>query len=351
MARGNRAANRAAAKAMLETPEESREALKAAQKEQADFFAQPENLVDELDNEDEDDNNENENEDENDDTNGEVEGDKEVSSPAPNVESGDEEVEDDGEGGEDEGDDGKGEKVTPESETSTEAGKPEAPKPEAEKPAAPAPEAKEEDKAKAAPETGEPKQLTNEEAAQLYGEWRGQTEELLATHHYRLDEAQVNELNENPAAVIPKLMSKVYMDSISAAFQQFTQYLPRMVGQVLEQREKMNSTEKAFFDKWPALIDHRDAVLRLGQSYRSANPAASMDDFINEVGAQAMVALRLTPTSASPAPVANGKDKVGAKPFKPATASPSATPAPRRSDNPFENLADEFTLEEDVNDD
>lgn len=348
MARGNRRENRAAAKAMLEVPGEDKTEVKKIEEDQKDFFAAAE--VDDLGDED-DDNAQQDREEE-------VDEENKTSSAAPNVESDEEEVDDDVKVEEiDEDDDTKGEEVDKKIvEPSTEGGKSETKEAakDGDKPAEPASkedEKKEEEKKEtpAAPVPEGPKELSNEEASKLYGEWRSQTEELLATHHYRLDEKMVEELNANPAAFIPKMMSKVYMDSISAAFQQFTQYLPRMVGQVIQQRETMNASEKMFFDKWPDLVNHRDTVLRLGQSYRTSNPAATVDDFVNEVGAQAMVALRLTPNGAAP-PVTNGKAET--KPFKPATNAPGGAPSsPKKSDNPFEQLAGEFEFEEEIGED
>lgn len=193
-------------------------------------------------------------------------------------------------------------------------------------------------------EKPEQKPLSDEEAGKLYTDWREQTEELLATHHYALSQEQIDEYEENPAALIPKLMSRVYMDSISAAFNQVTNYLPRMVGMVIDQRDSMNKAEKAFFDKWPDLLNDRDTVLRLGMAYRQANPEASMDDFINEVGAQTMVALRKTPANTN----GNGTQaQPSAKPassgaFKPAVETPAAPPARKKETNVFEQLAEDF---------
>lgn len=209
-----------------------------------------------------------------------------------------------------------------------------------------------EDAAKAA-ET--PKTLSNEEAASLFTEWRGETEKLLAEHHYKLTEQDVNELNENPAAYIPKAMSRVYLDCISASFQQFVNYLPRMVHQVLEVREATSKQENEFFTAWPDLKEHKETVLRLGAAYRQSNPAASMQDFINEVGAQSMVALRLVPqgqgNGAAAAAAAAAEAASKAKGFKPATGTPAGAPAKQPPTNPFEQMAKEFSLETEELDD
>lgn len=354
MARGNRAANRAAAKQMLENVPDVKEELKRSQEEQMEFFGDIQNEVDLLDEEDEiregDDNEEREAE-------VAAEPNKAAPATAPNVENVEAEAEDDEEGDGDEDETEGEEEVGKAAETSKPEAKSEA-KPDAEKPAAPTTEAKPEEKKPEQVKTEEaPKPLSPEEATKLYGEWRGQTETLLAEHHYRLDEKDVEELNANPAAYIPKAMARVYMDSISAAFQQFTTYLPRMVQQVIEQREKYTQSERKFFEQWPDLETHRDVVMRVGQAYRQQNPTATMDDFINEVGAQAMVALRLVPQGGNLAPAqpnANGKTtKVDErKPFKPATEGSGAPVRTRQPSNPFEQLAGEFTseFEEDLDD-
>jgi hypothetical protein len=192
-------------------------------------------------------------------------------------------------------------------------------------------------------EVKQPEALTEEEAGKLYGEWRSTTEALIAEHHYRLTEKDVAEFNENPAVFIPKAMSRVYMDSISAAFQQFTQYLPRMVDQVMTARQVRESRENAFFSKWPDLKPHRDAVLRLGAAYRQSNPQATLDDFINEVGAQAMVALRINPQQQQQQQTPASKEP---STFKPATSSGTPTPPKPKSSNPFEQLTQDFSFED-----
>lgn len=195
-----------------------------------------------------------------------------------------------------------------------------------------------------------PKTLSNEEADALFKDWRSTTETLLAEHHYKLTEEDVAQLNENPAAYIPRAMSRVYLDTISASFQQFVNYLPRMVHQVLEAREQNSEQENAFFGRWPDLKAHKDAVIRLGAAYRQSNPAASQEDFINEVGAQAMVALRLNPQLQLVPDKAPEEEK---KPsFKPANGGPGGGDIKPKSNNPFDQLLTEFAgqTEEEVDD-
>lgn len=222
---------------------------------------------------------------------------------------------------------------------------------EAARVAAEAKRLKDEEDAKAAAKKAEetPKTLTDEEAAELFGDWRATTETLLAEHVYKLTEEDVAQLNENPAAYIPKAMARVYLDTISASFQQFVNYLPRMVYQVLDAREKNVGQESTFFGAWPKLNTDagKETVRRLGMAYRQANPSASTEQWINEVGAQAMVALRLVPDNA-----ANGTAKTEEelakeveKPFKPATGTETRTPEKEKETNPFASMAKEFGME------
>lgn len=205
--------------------------------------------------------------------------------------------------------------------------------------AQPAPTPVVEEKAK---ETEAVKPLTDDEAAKLFSDWRNETESLLAQHHYRMSEKDVEEFNENPAAWVPKAMSRVYLDCISASFQQFVTYLPRMVDQVLDMKASTESRENEFFGAWPELKQHKDTVLRLGAAYRAQNPTASAEDFIKEVGAQACVALRITPPGMQAAAPKQPEVKA---PFTPASQTPAPVPPKPKSNNPFETLAEEFSFE------
>src|SRR5438128_9205999 len=263
---------------------------------------------------------------------------------APSVESTDDESEEEvasegeAEGDEEQVAEEEGQEAAAET-PSKEVKEPEA-KADAEKVTEPAPKEAKKEEVKTEPVVEEAKPLSNEEAAKLYSDWRGETETLLATHHYNLDEKAVEELNANPAAYIPKAMARVYMDSISAAFQQFSNYLPRMLDQVIQQRNATNASEQAFFNAWPDLADKRDVVLRLGRAYRNSNPSATQEDFIKEVGAQAMVALRLTPNGTKPNAVSKQES------FKPAVNTPAPVPPVPKINNPFESLLEEYSISE-----
>lgn len=192
---------------------------------------------------------------------------------------------------------------------------------------------------------GEAKPPSEQDIQQTYQQWRGQSEELLATHYYGLSPEVTAELELEPAKVIPRLMAKVYLDAMTASIGQMTMHFPRLVRLVNQQMTKEDESEGAFFKAWPQLKGKEDEIRRFGQAWRNLNPSASAEQFVNEVGAGVMVALRLDPT-----PRASQPEPGRTPAFVPGIGAP-----PRNSgrspngDNPFTNFNQEF--EEDVDDD
>ena len=193
---------------------------------------------------------------------------------------------------------------------------------------------------------------TPEQVAERYGTWRKETENILATQHYALKPEEIDELDTNPGEFLSRKMAKVYLDAVTATLTQVTQFLPRMIQEVNQQSVQTNQNEEQFFQRWPKLKEHAQAVLRTGAVYRQLNPQASMEDFINEVGAQTMVALRIQPEENQQA--SNGKGANGSAarttPFKPAASNPvGGMSPPQQPRNVFDQLNDEFEEEVDDN--
>lgn len=191
---------------------------------------------------------------------------------------------------------------------------------------------------------------TPEQVAERYGTWRKETENVLATQHYALKPEEIEELDTNPGEFLSRKMAKVYLDAVTATLTQVTQFLPRMIQDVNQQSVQSNQNEEQFFQRWPKLKEHQQAVLRTAAVYRQLNPSASMEDFINEVGAQTMVALRIPPEEQQQQ--VNGKGNgvpVRTAPFKPAASSPPGGASPPQQKNLFDQLNDEFEEELDDN--
>lgn len=188
-------------------------------------------------------------------------------------------------------------------------------------------------------------QPTIEELQKTFRESREEAVNLLATQHYALDEETAEALAADASTVIPKLMARVQMDAVQVSLSHMAANLPRMVEQALKMRETDNSAEEKFFEAWPQLdrTKHTVTVQKLGAAYRQMNPTATLDEFIQHVGASTMVAHKISPepvTPVTPEPAAAQP----AKPFKPAGSSPpSGSPAPQT--NPFAKMSDDFEAE------
>lgn len=193
-------------------------------------------------------------------------------------------------------------------------------------------------------------QKTSEEIQKEFQEYRGQVMEKLVTQ-FQLSDEEADEFMTNPKEIVPKFAARLYLDVFESVMRGVHQSVPGMIVQTQEVRNTAEKAEQAFFAKWPMLqaTQHRDTIMRLGAAYRQAHPQASTEQFINDVGAQAIVALRLPfegmgeqvrmPEGVTPA------DNI--PPPRPAGSGPVQKPVGMGSQNAFTLLDMEFDAEED----
>ena len=223
----------------------------------------------------------------------------------------------------------------PETPPAPEAGKPEEPPVvEGEPPGEPA-----------APQQPDLAAITEE-----FTKWRTESEDLLAEHHYALTDEQVQQFDEDQVPdslvqAIPRMMSRVYLDAVTAAMGQITTHLPQLIAMVNERSAQVEREEGVFFEEWPQLVEHRDTVLRMGVAYRQANPQVTAEMFIKEVGASAMVALQIPIEAVGDGTPAKPNGDKKPKPFTPATKG-AATSGPPPKEGAFETLSREFEEDE-----
>ena len=188
---------------------------------------------------------------------------------------------------------------------------------------------------------------TMEEVRKQYQDNRKGLEATLASTVYNLSEEQVQQLDDGDHAIIPALAARVYMDAVTGATAHMITHLPQMVNDILTAREKTDVLDKQFYDANPSLdkATHGETVHKFGMAYRNLFPNNSAEDFIRDVGAQVLVALRVNPAgnSGTPSTVETVVPKVPA--FQPASAGGGKGAAPPPS-NVFEVLAEEMNLEE-----
>ncbi len=223
--------------------------------------------------------------------------------------------------------------------------------PTEEKPAAaetaPAPAAEEPQTPAGEPAVEEPAApaLTPEQQQEARVKWRSDTVEALAVGQYALTEEQADEYETSPGTLIPKLMSRVYLDAVENAAAAVMQLLPQAIAQVTQQTSQSDGLQDKFFDQWKQLnVEEHGSVLgKIGTTYRQNNPQATPDEFIRDVGAMTMVALKIPFEEAAP-PVEEPSQTPAHKPL-----GPGGAPAPANAvgaDNPYTKIADEYLTDD-----
>lgn len=169
-------------------------------------------------------------------------------------------------------------------------------------------------------------------------DWRADYETRLMKA-YGMSEDEGTELIRNPHEVLPKLAARLHLDVTEAVFRGIEAILPQRVAEVLSERTQQETVEKAFYTDWPQLNkpEYRQLVGNMQRLHKQQFPKATQEAFVKEVGAAAMVALRLPMDEAAPAaPVVN-------RPFTPAQPGGGAPGNSRvNSSNVFESLSEEF---------
>lgn len=160
--------------------------------------------------------------------------------------------------------------------------------------------------------------ITREEVQANYTRARTEAENILATGHYNLKPEVLAELEENPGVAIPKLLARVYMDSVTGSVAHMVQNLPQIMRALQAGEQEYQKNENEFFTTHKHLAGHKDAVNKFGQVYRTMFPHATKEDFIRDVGAQVTVALGLTPQAATPTPTPAPTPTPVGRPFAPA---------------------------------
>jgi len=158
---------------------------------------------------------------------------------------------------------------------------------------------------------------------------------------YALSKEDADAMISEPETVLPKLASQMYLDIFDNVMRDVQMYLPHAVQQINSYSQTAQKDEADFFTTWPDLKGHTDEVMKIGQMYRRMYPQASKEQFIQEVGLQSMIRLKL-PIQGQPG-VQPAAPPQRSAPYVPpqggsAVAPPSAPPAP----NMFGDLMDEW---------
>lgn len=181
--------------------------------------------------------------------------------------------------------------------------------------------------------------------------------EHLAQNEFKLTPEDIEALETDAPAHIPKLLANLYLKSQVNMLQQVSKIIPAMMQKMQRVSEANTKNEGKFYSRWPDLKPdlHGAIVRRNAALYRQINPQASLDQMIEDLGPIVMVAAKVQP-GASAAPNGNGgviPPAPGARmvappsPFRPAGSGPSsAPPQPGGDNNPWSGLAGTFQDED-----
>lgn len=172
----------------------------------------------------------------------------------------------------------------------------------------------------------------------------------LATREFNLKPEEIEALNEDATAYVPKLLAKVHLKGQINMMRQLQQVVPAMVQAQMQVLRRNTQNEDQFFSRWPELdrVKHGDTVRNYARIWRQANPNASLNDMIEDLGPMVMMKAKVAPGSrpsqAGPQPAANGRQPPP-PPFKPALGGPATPPAPAE-DDPWAGLGQDHEQEE-----
>lgn len=163
---------------------------------------------------------------------------------------------------------------------------------------------------------------------------------------YALNEEMAEKALTDPGSVLPELAADLQLNVTEAVTYGIMSILPQILEQHLKQREVTQQGEAAFFGKWKDLNtpQGRQAAQQFGAAFRNLNPKASAQEFIEKVGAAAMLSLGLNP-GVQEAPPSVPTANLPPPPAAPGGASP--LPRPAGSTNKFAVLAEELISDTD----
>lgn len=126
-----------------------------------------------------------------------------------------------------------------------------------------------------------PAQLSPEDLQKMRDDFISQTAE-----GFQFSEEEAEELRVEPEKALPKILAKVQVQALESAVQIMRANLPELVRQQLGANQSAMTAEKKFYGKFPELKSKEAVKVAEGmaKAYRSANPDATLDEVIDNVG-------------------------------------------------------------------
>jgi len=172
-------------------------------------------------------------------------------------------------------------------------------------------------------------------------EWQASLERQVRPAYEQIVKGLEGELlDDDVRGALTEVATAIHVNLLTQVAQHFTP----AVAAAMQEVNTASQAEQAFYDKWPQLRDEKytETVLRIATAYKQANPSVPTEQAIEEIGAAAMLALRIQPENQgaeeTPAPEP-------AAPYRPAGGRGTAKAAAANS-NEFAQLAQEDLDEE-----
>lgn len=169
----------------------------------------------------------------------------------------------------------------------------------------------------------------------------------LAESEFKLSPEDVEALETDAPKHIPTLLARAFFKTQVNMYQQLSRVIPAMVQQMQTVQQRNGANEGKFYAKWPDLKPelHGPIVRRYATVYRQANPQATLDQMIEDLGPMVMMAAKVQPSQQAqpgngvqtPPPAMRPVSRVPSSPFRPAVGGASA-PQPSADDNPWAGL-------------
>lgn len=154
---------------------------------------------------------------------------------------------------------------------------------------------------------------------------------------YTIPQEMAVRLQTEPELVLPEMAANVHMAVVENVMNTLPQQVMQMVQYQLKAVEAENSAKAKFFDAWPELKGHEDAVLKVGAMVRAANKGMKAEEAIQRIGQVVMASLglsRVTPPAAQTPPFVP-------QPFAPAGVGGSPLGAAPAQKSEWEVLAED----------
>lgn len=185
--------------------------------------------------------------------------------------------------------------------------------------------------------------MTPEEQAQQLADFNEHAVNLLADQVYRVSEEEVAAFQEDPGKMLPQFAGRLHMQIMQAATMNVLRLMPQVLDNYNAQQTQGDKFKEAFYEANKDLnhAEHGQRVLQFGRMYRQANPQATNEQFINDVGAWVRTSLGL----AQPVQPSQQQQQTPppAAPYQPAGAGAMGAAPQGNSGNEFEEL---FNIEE-----